>query len=140
MDTSLPGKVLLVTGSRSIKDKTVVWDELNHYQARCGFTIVKLIHGGAEGVDRLAAQWANSKDIPSLLMTPDFRRWPVAKHRFKAYYMRDCAMVDLADVVVAIWNGKSSGTRLTKDYAKKQGKLARVIEIAPTLPQSLDKL
>jgi nucleoside 2-deoxyribosyltransferase len=36
-------------------------------------------------------------------------------------------MVDLADIVLAIWDGRSRGTKYTVDYAVKKGK--RIIEV-----------
>jgi hypothetical protein len=42
-----------------------------------------------------------------------------AQRRFQ---MRDFYMVENADVVICIWNGKSRGTRVVYDYATQQGK------------------
>lgn len=38
-------------------------------------------------------------------------------------------MVDIADGVVVIWDGKSSGSKNTADYAKKQGKLLTIVNL-----------
>ena len=48
----------------------------------------------------------------------------------QSYYLRDKAMVDDSDVVIAVWDGvKSGGTWKTIEYAKSQGKDIRYIMI-----------
>ncbi len=113
---------LLVTGSRSIKDKAWVFACLDALPVKPEL----LIHGGAVGVDQLAGAWATEHDIPVQVVRPDFTRWPVAKYRWKAYKERDYDMVRRATRVVALWDGESSGTRLTFEFAEREGKLERV--------------
>ena len=108
---------LLVTGSRSIRDAAFVRAKLDTLP-RPGL----LIHGGAIGVDTLAGQWAKDHAIPVKVYRPDFKTWPVAAYRWKAFLVRDMAMVDVADDVVAIWDGTSSGTKKTMDYAVSKDK------------------
>jgi hypothetical protein len=116
---SEPGKVLLVTGSRSIKDHAQVAAILD----KLPFPVTRLIHGGAPGVDTSAGRWASGRDIPVTVVRPDFGTWPIAKHRFRAYRERDFDMVRKAETVVAIWDGSSSGTKITYQYAESLGKL-----------------
>lgn len=115
--------LLLVTGSRSIKDREQVWTCLD--QILDTIKPTQLIHGGAVGVDMLAGEWAQDQNLPVIVKQPDFKRWPIAQYRWKAYGERDKAMVDMADAVVAIWDGKSSGTKLTMDEARRQDKLRK---------------
>lgn len=46
----------------------------------------------------------------------------------QAYAIRDKAMVDNCDMLYAIWDGTSRGTRLTFEYAIEQGKRVHVAE------------
>ena len=39
------------------------------------------------------------------------------------YLARDCEMVNRADRVVGIWDGESTGTKYTLEYARNKGKL-----------------
>lgn len=121
MSGEVPRKVLLVTGSRSIKNANVVNSVLNSVVDSLQPTV--LLHGGATGVDRLAGKWAAARGLLVEVKRPDFTTWPIRQFKWKAYAMRDLAMVNEADVVVAIWDGHSSGTRITKDAAEKQHKL-----------------
>ncbi len=126
-------KALLVTGSRLITNRKQVFAYLDEAVAKLGGSLpTLLIHGGAPGVDQLSGAWAAMYDIPVRVYHPDFNKWPVAKYRWQAYTKRDYLMVDKADLVVAIWNGKSGGTKKTKEYARKQGKLYKTF-IAPQL-------
>lgn len=42
-------------------------------------------------------------------------------------HKRNRYMVDQADYIIAVWNGKPSGTGKTLQYAQQQGKPVRVI-------------
>jgi uncharacterized phage-like protein YoqJ len=44
-------------------------------------------------------------------------------------YKRNEYMVDNSDIVMAVWNGKKSGTSYTVEYAKKKGR--RVLVLNP---------
>jgi hypothetical protein len=115
---------VLVTGSRSIKDAAVVARILDALP----FRVSKLVHGGAPGVDVFAGAWATQQSPPIAVkvVRPDFAAYPVRTFKWKAYIERDYAMVREADIVVAIWDGKSGGTRKTFEYAETQGKLFHV--------------
>ena len=81
-------------------------------------------HTGDDGVQNAPdeRQWAKDHAIPVKVYRPDFKTWPVAAYRWKAFLVRDMAMVDVADDVVAIWDGTSSGTKKTMDYAVSKDK------------------
>jgi hypothetical protein len=81
----------------------------------------EIISGGARGIDSLAEKWADSNRIPKLIIKPDYGRY-----RESASLFRDRAIAEIADIVVAIWDGKSPGTRYTIDYARSIGKPVRV--------------
>lgn len=114
---------LLVTGSRTIEEPRVVRYVLDQTLLDLGGrpAILDLIHGGAPGVDRLAGVWAGYYRIPVRVVRPDYTR-PIPPAQ--ACAIRDRLMVDAyATHVVAIWDGTSKGTALTKDHAARRGKL-----------------
>ena len=51
------------------------------------------------------------------------------QHQYTADCMhkRNCYMADQADVIIAVWDGRPSGTGKTVQYAQRQGKPVRVI-------------
>lgn len=79
--------------------------------------ITEIITGGANGIDTLAESYADFHGIPKIIIKPDYK-----KYGRKAPLMRNKTIVELADKIIAIWNGKSTGTLFTINYARKLGK------------------
>jgi hypothetical protein len=80
-----------------------------------------IISGGASGVDRLAELYADKMNIPKHIIKPDYE-----KYGKLAPLVRNEAIVNSADMVVAIWDGKSRGTKYVIEYARKVDKPLRV--------------
>lgn len=76
--------------------------------------ITKLVSGGARGIDTLAELWANRNNIPTEIILPDYNSYG---SKF-APIMRNKTIVNKADKVIAIWDGKSRGTSFTINYAE----------------------
>lgn len=81
----------------------------------------EIVSGGARGVDSLAERWADERHIPKLIIQPEYARLGQA-----APHCRNRLIVDVADCVVAVWDGRSRGTREAIAYARKTGKPVRV--------------
>jgi hypothetical protein len=114
---------VLICGSRSIKDPEVVPRAV---QASGFQPITEIVTGGASGVDTLADGWAHAVELDRTIM---FANW---KARGKAAgYHRNERMVRYADVVIAIWDGKSTGTAHTMQIARIQGKPCYVFMVEP---------
>lgn len=119
-----------IIGSREIKTKNI-----DKYIPK---DITLLISGGANGIDMLAERYADKNGIPKLIFKPDYRKFGK-----NAPLIRNKHIVDYADFVIAVWNGKSSGTKYTIDYARKTGKEVKIILIDITgteiIPGNLGK-
>lgn len=100
---------LLIVGSRSIKGI----DLSEHIPPN----VELIISGGARGIDSLAEEYADKHNISKLILRPNYEKYgkfaPLERNR---------RMVDIADRVLALWDGKSRGTRFTIEYARKSGK------------------
>lgn len=81
----------------------------------------QIVSGGADGADKMGARWARKNGISTKIFEPDHKRY---KH---AYHHRNRLIVENCDLVVAFWNGHSTGTSYTVTYAKRLGKDVRVI-------------
>ena len=79
--------------------------------------ITEVVSGGAQGVDTLGEVWAEKHDIP---VKQFLAEWDV--YGRSAGYRRNEEMGDYADVLLAIWDGKSRGTKHMIDYMKQLGK------------------
>ena len=105
---------LLVIGSREISDF-----DLSPYIPS---QIDTIISGGARGIDGLAEQYADLHNLSKYIIRPRYEVYG----KF-APLKRNEKMVEISDTVLAIWDGRSKGTRYTIEYAKKMKKPITVI-------------
>lgn len=75
-----------------------------------------IISGGASGIDTLAAEYARSRNLELVELRPDYKQ-----HGRGATFIRNRAIVEQSDFLVAFWNGESKGTKYTIDYALNKG-------------------
>lgn len=105
----------IIAGSRGITDPSVVPTAVAH-AIGAGIVPTVVISGGARGVDALGEQWASSNGIP-------VERYPAewGKYGKKAGTMRNVHMGNIATALIAVWDGKSTGTKHMIDFAKRHG-------------------
>lgn len=82
----------------------------------------EIIHGGAIGVDMLAARYANDYNYKPIEMKPQY----LHKNDRGAPLRRNQDMGNYGDVLVAIWDGTSPGTRHIINYMNSLGKPVHV--------------
>lgn len=108
--------VIIVAGSRSITDEAFVADLiLTNVKDICvGNPLI--ISGGAAGVDSFAKKVCNTYNIP-------FQEYPADWKTYgkRAGYIRNEEMAKDADMLIAIWDGKSKGTRHMINIALDKG-------------------
>lgn len=101
--------------------------------------------GDANGVDEIVLNWSNPThlDIPITVygLNENFRNTHgMLAHNVtlvntehpnwkQGYAIRDKKMVDNVDKLYAIWDGTSKGTKLTFEYAIKQGKQVHIAQL-----------
>lgn len=107
---------IMVAGSRSITEF-----DLSEYIPKNAELIIS---GGASGIDTLAEKFADKHRISKLVIYPNYKLYGKA-----APLKRNEIMVDLADDILIIWDGKSRGTKYTVEYAKKKNKNVNIIII-----------
>lgn len=100
---------LLIAGSRGITDF-----DLAPYIPKDTDVIIS---GGANGIDALAEKYADKMKISKLIVRPRYDLYGKS-----APIKRNETMVELADTVLIIWDGKSKGTNSTINFAKKLNK------------------
>lgn len=102
----------IIAGSRNLKDRSVIVDAI----AKSGFTITTVISGMAIGPDSWGKDWGNAHQIPVIKMPA---LWNL--HGKSAGYLRNLAMAERADALIAIWDGISRGTQHMINIAKSKG-------------------
>lgn len=100
----------IIAGSRGVTDYDTVLEAIKE----SGFQITEVITGMANGPDKLGLLWAVENNIP---YTKFPARWGV--YGKKAGFLRNIEMLNYAEALIAIWDGKSKGTHHTIDSAKK---------------------
>lgn len=109
---------LAIVGSRNWQMPIIIANVLQAIYANG--TLEEIVTGGAKGVDEYAESWAKLNAVPCKVFKPD---WSVGK---KGGAIRNKKIVDYCDELIAFWDGKSKGTLISIEMAKKAGKLARV--------------
>ena len=105
---------LLIAGSRGIDDF-----DISEYMPE---NVEVIISGGAKGIDTIAEKYADDHGIEKIIIRPDYARYGRA-----APIKRNEEMVEIADYVLVIWDGKSRGTKYTADYATKKNKIVKIV-------------
>lgn len=123
----MPNRIVVITGSRSIKDRQKVFDSLDKldYDHEVGY----VIEGEAEGVDRLAAEWCGINVVKCIKMPiPDeyHNKYGKGAGNIRNQDMLTTALqmsqtLNLEIVGLAIWDGSSTGTQDMINRMRKAG-------------------
>jgi len=105
---------LAIIGSRTLKQAQVL--ELITETLE-GLHVSEIITGGANGVDSIAEYYAKQHNIKCKIFYPVY-----AVHGKRAPLIRNNEIVKNCDILLAIWDGTSTGTAYTFNKAKREGK------------------
>lgn len=86
-----------------------------------------IVTGGASGVDATAARSARSRGLPLRTLGPSFEEAADEQMALR----RNQRLIDSCDVLVAFWDGVSSGTRMTVERALDSGREVHVYVVKP---------
>lgn len=111
----------IVAGSRNITDYRLIEEAIDE----SGFNIDHVVCGQARGVDMLGAEWGTKNNKGIMYFPADWKNNGRA-----AGFIRNAEMANVADALVAIWDGKSHGTKHMIDTATKKG-LHVYVKIVP---------
>ena len=111
---------VIIAGSRSFKDYSLLKTKMDFYLKNIKSPVI--ISGGARGADTLGEQYAIERNLPGEQYPAD---WSIGKH---AGFVRNEKMAQVADALIAFWDGKSKGTEHMINTMKKMGKPVRVVK------------
>ena len=116
---------LAIIGSRKFTDREFLYISANKLSPS------EIISGGAVGADALAVDFANDNNIPLIEYKPDLNKYGSPA----AFHIRNRAIAEQADIILACCFGKlSGGTKSTVTAARKLNK--RVVIITQNPDQS----
>lgn len=101
----------IIAGSRTISDSDLVIEAIKESE----FEITSILCGGAKGADMLGKNWGKKNSI-------EVKEFPANWEKFgnAAGIMRNVSMANHADALIAIWDGKSTGTRHMIEEARRK--------------------
>lgn len=102
----------IIAGSRSVRH----FSDVVHAVTQSHFDITEVVSGHAEGADKLGETWARAAGVPVKIFKADW-------HRFghSAGPQRNLEMGVYADALIAVWDGKSKGTKHMIECARRLG-------------------
>lgn len=113
---------VLVTGGRDFGDRELLFGALDRLHAVHGFTA--LIHGDANGADRLSGEWAGARGVSVEVHPADWK-----KHGRAAGPIRNQKMLEeKPDLVVAFPGGRGTADMVRR--AREAGIEVFVVEAA----------
>lgn len=124
---------IIIAGSRTITDKTKVYrcisDGITELCKKLPSPLdIELVSGGAKGVDTLADNFAQLWKMEIIIFHANWK-----SHGKRAGYLRNILMANYVGedgALIAIWDGKSKGTKMMIDIAKKKGLKVCVYEVS----------
>lgn len=110
---------VIIAGSRDITTVEPVYRAIKKAEKQ-GIIITEVVSGKARGVDTLGEFWAEVKGYP-------VEEFPVTDEDWKtlgkaAGPLRNKQMAEYADALIAIWDGRSPGTKSMIQYMGKLNK------------------
>jgi len=118
---------VVIAGSRDVTDPEVIEWAIED----SGFEVTEVISGCAKGVDTFAMMWAERNSVPVEQFEPDWtnlthpnalikrNKWG-QKYDARAGLRRNELMAVHAEALIAIWDGRSTGTKHMIKMAKKR--------------------
>jgi len=114
---------LIIAGGRSYADRDTMVREVNKVWAEAlPNRALIVISGMARGADSMAHSIAVSSGVAVQKFPADWDKFGKS-----AGYRRNVQMAEIADGLLAFWDGKSRGTKHMIDIATERGLFVRVI-------------
>lgn len=123
---------IIIAGSQYVDSQSLI----DQGMRECPFSeddITEVVCGMAKGPDLLGKAWADARGVPVAKFEPD---WSQGRHMGM---IRNHAMGDYADGLVAFWNGESPGTKDMINYMRKLKKPVHVVQCFVTVFDQLLK-
>lgn len=118
---------VIVAGTRDLKDRTPVFVAIDSSPWK--HLITEIVSGCAQGVDTFGEEYATIKGLPVARFPADWKA-----HGRSAGPIRNKQMADYADALVAVWDGRSRGTKNMIDGMKSLGKPTYIYYLEGTYP------
>ena len=119
---------ICIIGSRSIDKAEFVIPILDRFMKDHVVGTPVILSGGAKGVDQISKEYAKTHGYDFVELLPYHLLDPSTEFSSKYFFIRSKQIIDNADKVLAIWDGKSKGTEYSIKYSQKRGIPVMVIK------------
>lgn len=85
----------------------------------------EIVSGGAKGVDSCAKKYALEKQLKYTEFLPEYKKFGRS-----APLKRNLQIIEYSDLIIAIWDGKSNGTKFVIDNCIKKNKEVQIFKIS----------
>lgn len=115
---------LAIIGSREFDNYSLLCDTIEQYfgSNSDSYNISEVISGGANGADKMGANFAKEYGIKLTEFLPDWNLYGKS-----AGFIRNAEIIKNSDMVLAFWNSVSKGTAHSLKLAKEQKKPTLII-------------
>lgn len=115
---------VVIAGSRGFNDYDLLSKKCNEFliEKRKNYDVI-VVSGGARGADKTGEEYAKNEGFLVEVYLAD---WD--KYGKKAGFIRNCQMGEVADALIAFWDGESHGTKHMIEYCKSKGLDVRVVK------------
>ena len=114
---------VVIAGSRGFSNYKLLKETCDKYLREKKKTHnVIVVSGHARGADTLGEKYASDEDLDLEIYPADWK-----KYGKSAGFMRNEQMANIADAVIAFWNGESHGTKHMIDIANEKKLEIRVV-------------
>lgn len=110
----------IIAGCRNFTDFDLLKQKVDYYREHTN-TITEIVSGAARGADVLGIQYAMNNNIAYKLFPADW-----VKNGRAAGPIRNREMAQYAECLIAVWDGKSKGT---KNMIEEMNKLKKPVHI-----------
>lgn len=107
-----------VVGSRTFNNYPFLKNILDRFIFNTEDGRIAIISGGADGADSLAERYCKEHNIIPMVFKPEWDKYPGKS----AAAIRNQKIVDYSDFIIAFWDGKSKGTKMTINFARQAKK------------------
>lgn len=97
---------IIIAGGREFNDYDFLDRCMNDIEVMHSANTIEVVSGGARGADELGERWANERGLTLRVKDADWK-----KHKQQAGIIRNEEMASMAQVLVAFWDGHSTGTK-----------------------------
>jgi hypothetical protein len=118
-----------IIGSRSIDKAEIVFPILDRFIKEQTNGKPTFISGCAKGVDQLSKKYAEANGFDFVEFLPYHLIDQTVEFSSKYFFIRNKQMIDNADKVLVIWDGKSKGTEYGIKYTQKKNLPVMIIKI-----------